>query len=331
MSIPRALANNFYDPLLHDVELPLAVDYYPLGFRVRVLSNSPDVQAAALESWRWYGPEFDRPPLEVRIIVRAEGGLAPEPTFLSQAHMLSVVSDRDNFACVDFQSRFAYAFVSRETAADHAWLRWYFLEPLAYLLLAQSYTMPMHAACIACGGRGILLSGASGAGKSTLAFACARAGWTFVADDATCLLQESEDRVAIGKPHQARVRDDAPRLFPELEGYCTRARPKGKLSIEIPMEAFPQIQTALHCRIEAIVFLDRRSGTPRLEAATGEETTETLLAEMPSYGHQVRRRHERAVRRLLEAPAYRLRYERLEDAIALLDGLANVWAPDERR
>lgn len=325
------MKNNFYDPLLHDVELPLEGAYYPLGFRVRVLSNSPDVQAAAQESWNWYAPEFDRPPLEVRIIVRAEGELAPEPTFLSQAHILTVVSDRDNFACVDFKSGFAYAFVSRKTAADHAWLRWFFLEPLVYCLLAQSYTMPMHAACIAWGGRGILLSGPSGAGKSTLAFACARAGWTFVADDATSLLQESEDRVVIGKPHQVRVRDDAPRLFPELEGHCTRARPNGKLSIEIPMEAFPEIQTALHCRIEAIVFLDRRRGTPGLEAAPAEETAEALLAEMPSYGHEVRSRHERAVRRLLEVPAYRLRYERLEHAVELLDGLKNVWAADERR
>ena len=324
------MGKSLYDPLLHDVELPLAVDYYPLGFRVRVLSNSPDVQAAAQESWRWYGPEFDRPPLEVRIIVRAEGELAPEPTFLSQEHIITVVSDRDNFACVDFRSRFAYAFVSRKTAADHAWLRWFFLEPLVYFLLAQAYTMPMHAACIASGGNGILLSGASGAGKSTLAFACARAGWTFVSDDATSLLQESEDRIVIGKPHQARVRDDAPRLFPELERYCTRARPNGKLSIEIPMEAFPWIRTALHCRVDAIVFLDRRSGTPGLVAAPREETADALLAAMPSYGHEVRSRHERAVRRLLEVPAYRLRYERLEDAMELLDGLKNVWAADER-
>lgn len=249
-----------YDPLLHDVELRLAGTYYPLGFRVTVLTNSPDVQAAARESWEAYRPEFDRPPLEVRIIVREEGDLAPEPTFLSQAHMITVVSDRDNFACVDFKTLFAYAFVSQKTAADHAWFRWFFLEPMVYFLLAQSYTMPMHAACIAKNGRGILLTGASGAGKSTLAYACARAGWTFVADDATSLLQESEDRIAIGKPHQARVRDDAPRLFPELEGYCTRARPNGKLSIEIPLEAFPQIRTALHCGIEAIVFLDRGPG-----------------------------------------------------------------------
>ncbi len=315
------MAIGFYDPLLHDVELPLEAFWYPLGFPLRVLTNSAEVQAAARESWEWYRADFDRPPVEVRIIVRDEGDLAPEPTFLSQEHIITIVSDRDNFACIDFKSLLAYAFVSRKTAADHAWFRWFFLEPMAYLLLAQKYTMPIHAACIAKNGSGVLLSGASGAGKSTLAFACARAGWTFVADDATCLLQESDDRVAIGKPHQARVRDDAPQLFPELEGYCSRARPNGKLSIEIPMEDFPQIRTALHCRLDAIVFLDRGPGEPRLARIALAPSDRSLLADMPSYGHEVRERHERTVSRLMSLPAYRLCYERLEDAIRLLNGI----------
>jgi hypothetical protein len=288
---------------------------------VNLLTNSQEVHAAAAESWGWYSPEFHRPPLEVRIIVREAGELAPEPSFLTQAHLLTMVSDRDNLACVDCKSLLSYAFVSAKTAADHAWFRWFFLEPMVYFQLAQSYTVPIHAACIAREGRGILLSGTSGAGKSTLAFACARAGWTFVADDATSLLQESEDRIAIGKPHQARVRDDAPRLFPELEGYCTRARPNGKLSIEIPLDAFPRIQTALHCRIEAMVFLDRCLATPGLRNVPAEEAAAALLADMPSYGAEVRARHERAVGRLLAVPAYSLRYERLEDAMKLLEGL----------
>ncbi|SPE24803.1 Hpr(Ser) kinase/phosphatase [Candidatus Sulfopaludibacter sp. SbA3] len=304
-----------YDPMWHDVELPLAGTYYPLGFRVTLRTNSQEVQAAAAESWGWYGLEFDRPPVEVRIIVREQGDLAPEPAFLTQGHLLTIVSDRDNFASADLRALFSYAFVSARTAADHAWLRWFFLEPMVYFLLAQSYTTPVHAACVAKEGRGILLSGLSGAGKSTLAFACARAGWTFVADDATAL------RIAIGKPHQARVRDDAPRLFPELEGFCTSARPNGKLSIEIPLDAFAHIQTALHCRIETIVFLDRRPGTPGLQNVPAEEVAAAFLADMPSYGDEVRARNERVVGRLSQLPAYRLRYERLADALQLLEGL----------
>jgi len=315
--------------MLHDVELPLAATYYPLGFRLTLLTNSADVHAAAAESWGRYGPVFDRPPLVIRVIVSLGGDLSPQTVSLAQEHMYSVIADRDNFACADSKALFAYSFISARTASEHAWLRWFFLEPMVYYLLTQWYTMPMHAACIAKEGRGILLSGASGAGKSTLAFACARAGWTFVADDATSLLQGSEDRLAIGTPHKVRFRADASRLFPELNGLCTKAHPNGKLSIEIPMDKFPRIQTALQCRIEAIAFLDRGSGTPELLPLPTEDAAGTLLSGMPSYGHEVRVRHEHTISRLLEVPAYRLRYERLEEAMELLEALSHQPAADK--
>jgi len=257
-------------------------------------------------------------------VVGNDGDLAPEPTFRAHYHLLSIVSDAHNFAGIDCKSLLAYAYISSKTAADHTWFRWFFLEPMVYFILVQSYAMPIHAACVAKNGRGILLSGASGAGKSTLAFACARAGWTFISDDATSLLMDSEDRIAIGKPHQARVRDDAPRLFPELEGYCTRARPNGKLSIEVLLQDFPQIRTALHCRIDRIVFVDRGPGRPGFERVPSEEMAAAILDDMPSYGPEVRARHEKTMSRLLDVPAYRLRYERLEDALVLLEELQNM-------
>lgn len=309
-----------YDPLSHAIELPLEGSWFPLGFRAQIVTNSPEVHRAATESWGRYRQEFAREPFTLRVIVSQDGDLAPEPSFRSQGHLLTIVSDRDNFACVDFQARYAYAFVSQKTAADHPWFRWFFLEPMAYLLLAGSYTVALHAACIARNGRGILLHGPSGAGKSTLSYACARAGWTFVADDATSILQDSEECVAIGNPHQARVRDDAPQLFPELQGYCTSARPNGKLTIEIPLDECPGIRTALHCGIEALVFLDRRPGvTPGWERVPTHEVEQALLAELPLYWQPMRVRHERAIARLLRLPAYRLRYERLADAIELLE------------
>src|SRR2546430_3834288 len=115
-----------------------------------------------------------------------------------------MVGDRDNHAAFDPQSLFGFCFISGKTAADHGWVRWHFLEGLVYMMLAQRHVVPVHAACVARHGCGVLLCGASGAGKSTLAYACARAGWTFIADDSVMLLPDSTDRIAIGKPHHAR-------------------------------------------------------------------------------------------------------------------------------
>lgn len=308
-----------HDPLLLNVDTPLSETYFPVGFRVHIATNSRDVLEAAEESWGHFGPEFACEPVQFRVLVQPQGGLASAPVHRMRGHLYSVVSDADNFAVLDMQSLFASFFVSATTAADHKWLRWYFIESMAYMLLAQRYVVPVHAACIARNGAGTLLSGAAGAGKSTLSFACARAGWTFVTDDCTFLLADSDDRTAIGKPYQARFRENASELFPELEGYIARERPNGKISVEVPLGEFPDIRTALRCPITRMVFLDRRSGAaPRLDAVRSDEAIERMLYDMPSYGETVDAIHERTVRKVLEVPAYRLTYASLDDAIDLL-------------
>jgi hypothetical protein len=307
------------DPLLHDVDLPFTRTYFAQGFPVDLATNSREVLEAAAESWGMYQREFDRKAVEVRVIVQPEGGLAPEPEFRSQRHYFSIVADRDNYAFYDSREMFACCFVSEKTAADHAWFRYYFLETMVYMLLAQRYIVPVHAACVVREGSGVLLCGWSGAGKSTLAFACARAGWEFLGDDSTWLLPDRDDRAAVGRPHLARFREDAPRLFPELEGYIARARPNGKLTIEVPLAAFPAIRTAPRCRIGCVVLLDRHGkDSARAKAIPAAEIVERLIGDMPSYGVEVHALVEQTVRKLLGVPAYRLTYGRLDEAVTAI-------------
>jgi hypothetical protein len=193
---------------------------------------------------------------------------------------------------------------------------------MVYMLLAQRYVVPVHAACVAREGSGVLLCGNSGAGKSTLSFACARAGWTFLTDESTWLLPDAEDRTAIGRPYLARFREDALRIFPELRGFAARARPNGKFSIEAPLSAFPNIRTASRCPIGCLVLLDRQcDGAARAESISTSAIVEQFLREMPSYGEDVDALVERAMGRLRSLPAYRLTYGGLEEAVSVLEGL----------
>jgi hypothetical protein len=318
----EVLRNKPADPLLHDVDLPLSGTYYAQGFPVSISTNSRDILEAAEESWGMYRREFDRAPVELRIVVQPQGDLAREPSFRAQRHYFSIVADRDNYAFYDSARMFGCCFVSEKTASDHAWFRYYFLETMVYMLLAQRYIVPVHAACVARDGLGVLLCGWSGAGKSTLAFACGRAGWTFVGDDSTWLLPGMEDRTALGRPHMARFREDAPRHFPELEGYIAQAHPNGKLTIEVPLSLFPHIRTASRCQVGCVVLLNRQSGGgARAEAIPPSEIVERLIGDMPSYGDEVLALVERTAGKLLEVPAYRLTYGKLDDAVGALWGM----------
>jgi hypothetical protein len=310
------------DPYFGNVELPLTASYYPAGFPLELSTNSHEVLESANESWGRWSQEFELPALKIRVVVQSKGALAPPPVVRWQGRLFCIISDGDNVALGDLRSLEGSIFVSEQTAVDHAWLRWYFLEALAYVLLEQRYAVPVHAACVAQGDSGVLLCGPSGAGKSTLSFACARAGATFVSDDATWLLPEGMDSVAIGRPHQARFRPDAPKLFPELEKFAERVRPNGKLSLEIRLEEFPEIRTASNCRIGNLVLLDRVCGSPAsLEEIEPARVIGGLLPEAASWGEDVDRLQHKTVRKLLSLPAYRLRYDGISEAVDLLSRL----------
>jgi hypothetical protein len=297
--------------------------FYPLGFPLEIATNSSDVIAAAAESWGGSACEFDREPIRLRAIVQPGGAdSAPEPVYRLQGGLLTIVSDRANFATCDLSSRSGWCLVPPQTVADRAWFRWYFLEAMVYMLLSYQDVVLVHGACIVREGRGVLLCGPSGAGKSTLAFVCARAGWTYLTDDAAVLLQGSPDREALHRHHHFRFRPEAVRLFPELERYETRVQPNGKPAIEVPASAFPEISTSSRCRIETIVFLDRRSGcAATLRPLAAADAGERLMCEMPDYGGAARIRHAEILAKLVAAPAYELRYDALSEAIGLLAGL----------
>jgi hypothetical protein len=310
------------DPLLHEIELSLRATQYPLGFPLNLATNSRHAIDAAREAWAGYSAEFQRQPIEIRVIVQPEGALADEqPVFRGQGDLFSVVFDCHNFGVYEGSSMSAYCFISEKTAADHLRLRLYFLEAMTYSLLAQRHAVPLHAAAVARGGAGVLLCGPSGAGKSTLSYACARAGWTFVSDDATWLPADEGTCIAIGRPSHARFREDAPGLFPELARYAAEQRPNGKMTIEAATADFAHFRTSVRCPADHLVLLDRRPGNARMNAIDARMVIDRLLTDMPAYGQRVRELYERTLARLVEASAWRLEYETLDQALELLSEL----------
>ncbi len=308
------------DPLLFTLDLPLCKTCYPQGFALTLETNSPEVLKAADESWADFSQRFIEPPIRMRVVVEhAEpGGLPGPPVFRGQGHLVALVSDARNFAVWDREKRFAGIWLSSRSVQDREWLRYHFLESVAYMALSQLYLTPLHAACVARLGSGVLLCGDSGAGKSSLAYACARRGWTYVADDAISLVRSRGDRQVLGRPNQIWFRDNAAELFPELAGRLARRRPNGEMSIEV-RTAEVCIQTAPECRADYIVLLSRPcAGPAKVKPVSRKSVLERILQNMAVLGDGVLEEQEASLRTLFEAQAFELEYIDLAPAVDCL-------------
>ncbi len=313
------------DPLQVRTELVNERVIYPYGFPVRLASNSPLVLEAAEISWGTYQNRFKTPPLDVRCLVSdsESPACAEPPVFRSQNHLLSIVADNENFACLDLERAFSFGWVSQKTVESTEYFRQCFLDVMIYPLLEIRYLVTLHAACVLFEGRGVLLAGDSGAGKSSLAYACASRGWTFVSDDASAFFRTATPPEVIGHPHRFRFREPVGELFPEFRGLRSTLRAYGKPTIEIRTAGLP-IETASLGPIDFIVFLNRAGfsgGAPSLIRLDPEDAWGRLLPSL--WAVQLPAMHERveALGRLMDRPLFEINYGPLDDAIDVLERL----------
>jgi len=299
--------------------------YFPLGYPVRVLSNSPRILEAAEQSWGDFVPMFHGQPFELLFNVD-EGGareaLAPAPTHAVQGPLLVQVADIDNFFIADMKQGRAIGRVTPTTTGCSRYLRYHFLEGAVLSLIATMRAVPVHAACVRVNGKGVLLCGDSGEGKSTLAYAGARAGWTYVTDDSTYIPMDREDRLAIGNCNQIRFRPSGATFFPELAGRPITPRATGKPSIEVRTSAWPEMATANATTIDHVVFLNRRHAdmhelVPVRNSAVWPWFTQHLLSPP-----ETRPAQEATLSRLLTAGVFEIRYSDLGWAIDRINQLA---------
>lgn len=314
----------YNDPLLSGCELPLRTTFFPLGFPVELATNSREVMEAGKKSWRLFEQSFDVPPIQIQFGV--EDGLSSampaRPTFRSRGHLMSIIADAQNFSNCDFSRGFAYGWVTQRVAAESGFFRYNFLEPAALTLLGQRYLAPVHAALVAKDGCGVMLCGDSFAGKSTLAYACARAGWTFVTDDAVYLVRQDPRCYGIGNPHSIRFRESARALFEELRDRRPITRPNGKIGFEICTEELA-MRTAEGTEIHQIVFLDRHGSQPAHLFPYPKARALHLWRQFVNHGEeQTRAEQIKSYERLLGARMWALTYASLEAAVVRLNQLA---------
>jgi hypothetical protein len=322
MSLSTSVAAPVFDPFGYGVELPLETVVNALGFPLRVVTNSEDVLAATKQSWSGFPQLFTDHTLEFRIVI-SDNELAERPSGIvrgAQKHLMTVVSDAENYAVCDLDRGFAFFWLAPATARDQDFFRRYYLNNLIEVTLWHSHLTMIHAACVARHGRGVLLCGESGAGKSCISFSCARRGWTFIGDDCASLVRGSKPPMVVGGPRDVHFRATALDILPELDGKLTPLNASGKLVLQMLTNAFPEIQRSVHAAACAVVFLNRAAGGPaRLIPMPAEEALRRLDVDLPLM--EVIEDQRASLRRLVDVGAFELRYQDLDDAVRTLESL----------
>jgi hypothetical protein len=311
------------DPLQCAFAMPLRARYFPMGFPVDLETNSRDLLSTAADLWSSFPPLADTPPVTFRVAVGGRSTIQPRALLpRGQEHLISIVHSPENFAVADLAGAFAFAWLTQDVAADHAYCRYYFLEPLVYATLTALHVTPLHASCIALNNRAIVLCGDSGAGKTSLAYACARRGWQYLADDAAHIVRSSHNHSVVGRPYTIRFRESARWLFPELNRFNASRRPSGKIDFEIETRELG-LSVALKHPASHIVFLRRehRSAAAHLRPFP-REVAERRLAQVICFGNErIRSEQRESIRKFVTLPTSELIYSDLESAELALRSL----------
>jgi hypothetical protein len=308
---------------LEGPELTLEAIFYPWGFPLLVRTNSQEVLTQCGQLWGKFKPRHDTEIIraDVQVTQGNSSECPPAPSYRLMSSFFIAAADPDNYCIVDIDRCHSQLVISENTLRFPLYAQ-YFLLCIPASCTAPRYMTPVHAGCVAWKNRGVLLCGDSGAGKSTLSYACARAGWTYLGDDATFLMNHDDSRMVIGNSHLVRFRPSAAELFPELEGLEITPRSAGKPSMELPTAQLTGIQCAETTHADFVVFLNRRwSGPPEI-VPYSKDAARTSMRQVLYAPLNARLVQYQTIERLLNAVVVELRYTDLDLAIERLRTLA---------
>ncbi len=235
--------------------------FQPMGFTLRILSNSPAIIKAAEVSFGRFEatqpiarPDFTFQLMEHDLDEEQLG----EPTFRMEGQRVYQSTGPDSTLVINLDNYQAKGYFSATTLAHQAFFRWHFLELALFVMLEAKGLMGVHGSALVKNGRAILLRAASGGGKTTLAYAGARSRFQALAEDVVWL--DSECNLWWGMPWSFHLLPDAKNLFPELSPYQPILQTNGEMKLEVNLETIRPNSTTSSAQPGSIVLIKRVPG-----------------------------------------------------------------------
>jgi len=309
-----------------------------LRLRLRLLGGMFEFQTASRElmrlvRWAYAGLPAQRMPAAVpRCTIRLVLGDTPAPpapgepatfTMLSGPGLLCGASRATSAAIVSADQRTGLVIVERDMLRFPYHVRYELIEFAVFTLAARVQGLvPLHAACVGTGRRGILLIGGSGAGKSTAVLHCALAGLDLLSEDT--LFVTPETLLATGVANFLHVRAESLSFLSGGDAAVLRRSPVirrrsgvEKLEIDLRQRRFRLARAPLE--VVAVVDLTpRQAGSGPLLTRLGPRESLRRLRESQPYAAS-QSGWRTFAQRIRSVPAFELRRGRhpLQTAEAL--------------
>ena len=289
--MPDIAADPFQERGAKLLRLPLQL----LGGRFEFQTASRELMR--LVRWAYAGLPAHRmssvvPRCTIRLVLGegARPASAGEPAPLAMRSgpgLLFGASPSASAAVISAEQRAGLVIVERDMLRFPYHARYELIEFAVFTLAARvQELMPLHAACVGRGRRGVLLMGSSGAGKSTAVLHCALAGLDLVSEDS--LFVQSQSLLTTGVANFLHVRDESLRFLSSRDAAILRRSPTirrrsgvEKLEIDLRQRRFRLARTPLEV-VGVVDLTARQAGRePLLRPLGSRELLRRLRASQP--------------------------------------------------
>jgi hypothetical protein len=246
------------------------------------------------------------------VVEQDNGSPIGAPQFRGMHHLVVASFGIANVFVFDLLRRHVGARVSSTLAADRHFWRQKMLPIMAGVMGASNGVLPMHAACLAFEGSGLLVAGRSGAGKSTLSAAMAQCGFDYISDDWTYLSEKRAKLSAYGAFAPVKLLPDACQHFKSLANQSLGISMNGELAYEVDPKIVFGVTIAHRCEPRWLVFLERFSGqgsefTP-LHALETRAYLESSVERLPPQLAEASTRRAEIIDAVSTLPCWSFRY-----------------------